>query len=129
IHHYTIGQRKGLGLALGHPAYVTGIDPETNTVWIGENQELFHSTLTAENVHYISGISPNVSQNLTAKIRYTAPRVPAFIIPLGQDRIEVRFQTPQRAITPGQAVVLYDGDQVLGGGTICSAGKPAAGNA
>jgi len=128
IHHYTIGQRKGLGLALGHPAYVTGIDPETNTVWIGENQELFHSTLTAENVHYISGISPNVSQNLTAKIRYTAPRVPAFIRPLGQDRIEVNFQTPQRAITPGQAVVLYDGDQVLGGGTICSAGKLAAGD-
>lgn len=123
IHHYTIGQRKGLGLALGHPAYVTGIDSETNTVWIGGNQELFQSTLIAENVRYISGIPPQIPYMASAKIRYSAARVPALITPLDTDRLRVDFQIPQRAITPGQAVVIYDGDRVLGGGTICSVGK------
>jgi len=123
IHHYTIGQRKGLGLALGHPVYVTGIDPETDTVWIGNNQDLFHNELIAEHVHYISGTYPESSYNASAKIRYSAARVPAHITPLDTDRIKVDFHTPQRAITPGQAVVLYEGDQVLGGATICSVGK------
>ena len=123
IHHYTIGQRKGLGLALGHPAYVTGIDPETDTVWIGNNQDLFHSTLIAENVHYISGIPPEKPYQASAKIRYSAVRVPALITPLHTDSLQVDFQIPQRAITPGQAVVIYEGDQVIGGGTICSVGK------
>ena len=123
IHHYTIGQRKGLGLALGHPAYVTGIDPATDTVWIGDNPDLFHSTLIADSVHYISGITPEKPYRARAKIRYSAARVPTLITPLDTNRIQVDFSTPQRAITPGQAVVLYDGDQVLGGGTICFVGK------
>lgn len=120
IHYYTIGQRKGLGLALGYPAYVAGIDPETDTVWIGRNQDLFQGSLTAENIHYISGIIPEKPYQTSAKIRYSAPRVPALVTPLDNDRIQVDFSSPQRAITPGQAVVLYEGDQVLGGGTICS---------
>ena len=118
IHHYTIGQRKGLGLALGRPAYVTGIDPDTDTVWIGENQELYRSDLTAENVHTISGNPFEKATALTVKIRYSAPRVPALLTPLDEKRVQVDFQTPQRAITPGQAAVFYDGEQVLGGGTI-----------
>lgn len=120
IHHYTIGQRKGLGLPLGYPAYVTSIDATTHTVWVGTNQELFHRTLTAENVHFISGFPPEKPLELTAKIRYSAPRVPALVTPLEKQRLRIDFHSPQRAITPGQAVVIYDGDQVLGGGTICS---------
>ena len=119
IHHYTIGQRKGLGLALGYPAYVVGIDADTGTVWVGKNPELFRSGLTAEYVNYISGIPLAAPVRLSAKIRYLAPRVPARVTPLDQDRIQVDFDTPQRAITPGQAVVLYDGEEVIGGGTIC----------
>jgi tRNA-specific 2-thiouridylase len=118
IHHYTVGQRKGLGLALGHPAYVVGIDADTGTVWVGGNQELFRRSLTAENVNYVSGILLSSPIRLSAKIRYSAPRMPALVTPLEQDRIQVDFDTPQRAINPGQAVVLYDGDEVIGGGTI-----------
>lgn len=118
IHHYTIGQRKGLGLALGHPAYVVGIDAATGTVWIGENQELFSSSLTAENANYIAGIPLGGPTHLKVKIRYSAPRVPAMVMSMDQDRIRVEFDTPQRAITPGQAAVIYDGDEVIGGGTI-----------
>jgi tRNA-specific 2-thiouridylase len=124
IHHYTVGQRKGLGLPLGYPAYVTGIDPNTGTVWIGENHALYQSSLTAADVHYISGIPWENPKNLTIKIRYSSPRVPALITPLDRNRMRVDFDTPQRAITPGQAIVMYEGDQVLGGGTISSASNP-----
>lgn len=123
IHHYTIGQRKGLGLALGHPVYVTSIDPDTSTVWIGENQELYRSRLIAENVHYISGSPLENPLNLNVKIRYSSPHIPALVTPLDNDRIQVDFPTPQRAITPGQAVVLYQGEEVLGGGTIAATGS------
>jgi len=118
IHHYTIGQRKGLGLALGYPAYVVRIDPDTGTVWVGSNQELFRASLEAHNVNYISGVPLAGPVRLTAKIRYSSPRMAAWVHPLDQDRIRVDFDAPQRAITPGQAVVLYDGDEVIGGGTI-----------
>lgn len=118
IHHYTVGQRKGLGLALGSPAYVVKIDADTGTVWVGSNQELFLSTLIAKNVNYISGHPLEGAARLTAKIRYSAPRVPAWVNALDEDRIRVDFDQPQRAITPGQAVVIYDGDEVICGGTI-----------
>ena len=119
IHHYTIGQRKGLGLAMGHPVYVTAIDADSNTVWVGENQELFRDHLTASDVHYISATPLNSPTELTVKIRYSSKRVPALVIPSDNNRAEVKFHSPQRAITPGQAVVFYDGEQVIGGGTIC----------
>ena len=119
IHHYTIGQRKGLGLAMGHPVYVTGIDADSNTVWVGENQELFRDRLIAEDVHYISPSPLNSPTELTVKIRYSSQPVPALIITRDNNRAEVKFHSPQRAITPGQAAVFYDGEQVLGGGTIC----------
>ncbi|MGI5920518.1 MAG: tRNA 2-thiouridine(34) synthase MnmA [Syntrophomonadaceae bacterium] len=120
IHHYTIGQRKGLGLALGHPVYVTDIDPESNTVWLGENQELLRGSLLAENVHYISGEPLQEQQKVEVKIRYQARKVPAVVIPLAEQRMRIEFAEPQRAVTPGQAVVIYRGEQVLGGGTISS---------
>lgn len=123
IHHYTIGQRKGLGLALGYPAYVTGIDPKTDTVWIGKDQDLFHSLLIADDVHYISGVPMEKPYHACVKIRYSAQRVQALITPLDDVRIQVDFDQPQRAITPGQAVVIYEGDQVLGGGTIATVGQ------
>ncbi|MEN6461335.1 MAG: tRNA 2-thiouridine(34) synthase MnmA [Syntrophomonas sp.] len=120
IHRYTIGQRKGLGLALGHPVYVTGIDPDSKTVWIGENDELFLKSLVAENVHYISGEALRQPEEVTVKIRYQARQVAAVVNPIKENKFRIDFEKPQRAITPGQAVVLYRGEQVLGGGTICS---------
>lgn len=119
IHHYTIGQRKGLGLAMGHPVYVTAIDADSNTVWVGENQDLFRDKLTAEDVQYVTGIPLSGPAELSVKIRYSSERVPALVTPLDNNSIRVDFHSPQRAITPGQAVVFYDGEQVLGGGTIC----------
>ncbi|MGE5390263.1 MAG: tRNA 2-thiouridine(34) synthase MnmA [Deltaproteobacteria bacterium] len=118
IHHYTIGQRKGLGLALGYPAYITELDASTNIIWVGSNQDLFHLTLEADSVNYISGRIPDGPIEASAKIRYSSPRVPAQIIPLDGDRVRVSFEQKQRAITPGQAVVFYQGDAVIGGGTI-----------
>jgi len=123
IHHYTIGQRKGLGLALGYPAYITGLDAATNTIWIGGNHDLFHSGLEADNVNYISGRVPHAPIEATAKIRYSSPRVPAQIVPLASDRVQVQFADKQRAITPGQAVVFYEGEEVIGGGTICGVSR------
>jgi tRNA-specific 2-thiouridylase len=118
IHRYTIGQRKGLGMALGKPVFVTRIDPQTREVWLGENQELFKTGLIAERVNYVSGTPFTTSRQVTAKIRSAAPRVEATATSLDDQRLEVVFAQPQRAITPGQAVVIYDGDQVLAGGTI-----------
>lgn len=117
IHNYTVGQRKGLGLNLGYPVYVTGIDVDSQTVWIGENSELFKSALWAREVHYI-GEPLGEPKSIKAKIRYQAPRVRAIATPHPDNRIKIDFDTPQRAITPGQAVVFYSGDQVLGGGII-----------
>jgi tRNA-specific 2-thiouridylase len=117
IHRYTIGQRKGLGLNMSHPVYVTRIDPDTQTVWVGENSELFQSRLWAREVHYI-GAPFYETQPVQAKIRYLAPRVSALAVPLPNNRMRLDFEIPQRAITPGQAVVFYRGDEVLGGGII-----------
>jgi len=118
IHRYTIGQRKGLGIALGKPVFVTRIDAGTREVWLGENHELFKPGLVAEQVNYISGVPFSGPTQVTAKIRSAAPRVKATATPLENQRLQVLFEEPQRAITPGQAVVLYDGDQVLAGGAI-----------
>ncbi len=118
LYRYTIGQRKGLGLALGHPTFVTGIEPESNTIIIGDNQELFKNGLRADQVTYISGEVPRDDLTVNVKIRYSAPAVPAILIPLGPDQVEIRFAQPQRAITPGQAAVFYQGNEVIGGGII-----------
>lgn len=123
ICRYTVGQRKGLGLTYDYPLYVTRIDPQTNTVWVGAEQELYQNSLIAGEVNYISGLPLEQPRPVTAKIRYKAPQVEAVAAAIGEDRLRVDFQAPQKAITPGQSVVLYDGDLVLGGGEICAVGS------
>ena len=121
--NFTVGQRKGLGVALGHPIYVADIDPASNRVTLAGKEALLKSTLVA---HQINLLDPTLRAAAapiacTAKIRYNHDPQPASVLVTGDDEITVRFDEPQSAITPGQAVVLYDGDRVLGGGWIDSA--------
>ncbi len=118
VHRFTIGQRKGLGLATGVPLYVVGIDAEDASVTVGPREALERDTLTASRVNWMSGETPPSPIRAAARIRYRHAEAPATIAPLGDDRASVTFDTPQTAITPGQAVVFYDGDIVLGGGWI-----------
>lgn len=118
ITHYTIGQRKGLGLAMGRRVVVTKICPETNRVFIGENEDVFSNVLEADRINFMSVPDLPGKRQVTAKIRYNHKGAPCFIEKVGEDRVRVTFPEPQRAITPGQAVVFYDGEYVLGGGTI-----------
>ncbi len=115
---YTVGQRKGLGIALGKPVYVCGKCAETNTVFLGDNEDLFSSELIAEDVNLIPFDKIEGEMRLSAKIRYNQKEQPATVVQLPDGKIKVKFDTPQRAVSKGQAVVLYDGDYVVGGGTI-----------
>ncbi len=115
---YTVGQRKGLGIALGERAFVLSKDMEKNTVTLGKNEALFSSVLTACRVNWHID-EPKVSLRLSAKIRYNQPVAQgAEITPLAGGRICVKFDTPQRAISAGQSLVMYDGDRLVGGGII-----------
>jgi len=116
---YTIGQRKGLGLAMGHPVYVCGKDMSANTVTVGEEEDLFSSSLIADTVNWISVDALERPMRIEAKTRYRQKQQPGTVYPLGDGRIRIEFDSPQRAVTAGQAVVMYDGDTVVGGGTIC----------
>ena len=118
IIHYTIGQRKGLGLAMGRRVVVTEIRPETNEVVIGEQEDVFTTTLYANRLNYMSEPDFPEGKEVVAKIRYNHKGSPCVIHREGADLIRVDFREPVRAVTPGQAVVFYDGDYVLGGGTI-----------
>ncbi|HOA34520.1 MAG TPA: tRNA 2-thiouridine(34) synthase MnmA [Clostridiales bacterium] len=118
IIRYTIGQRKGLGLSLKKPMYVCDKDPVTNTVKLCENSGLFEKELTASDINLIACDSIQGRVRLTAKIRYKHPEQPCFVEQIGEDKLHVVFDEPQRAITKGQALVLYDGDTVVGGGTV-----------
>ncbi len=120
IIHYTVGQRKGLGLSLGTPAFVTELRPETNEVVIGTNEDTFHDRLLAGRVNWMSIPELQGERRVSAKIRYSHQGAPCIIRMTGEDEVECRFDEPVRAITPGQAVVFYDGDIVVGGGTIRS---------
>ncbi len=115
---YTIGQRKGLGIAFGEPIYVVNKDVEGNTVILGRNSDLFSTTLTASNINLISCDRINEPMRVKAKIRYNQKEQPATVEQIAKDKILVTFDEPQRAITKGQSVVLYDGDIVVGGGII-----------
>ena len=116
---YTPGQRKGLGVSADRPLYVLRKDRETNTVLLGDNEELFTRELIADQVNFISIPRLTAPIRVTAKTRYSQREAEATVEPLAANRIRVIFDEPQRAITPGQAVVLYDGEKVVGGGTIC----------
>jgi tRNA-specific 2-thiouridylase len=118
IHRFTIGQRKGLGLSAGIPLYVVDIDAEDAAVTVGPREDLERATLTASRVNWISGDTPSAAIRAHARIRYRHNEAPATITPLGSDRANVAFDDPQTAITPGQAVVFYDGEYVIGGGWI-----------
>lgn len=118
IIHYTVGQRKGLGLALGYPAFVLEIRPETNEVVIGTHAESMADSLRADRLNFMSVEDLTEPLHVFTKIRYNHKGVWATIEKTGEDEILCTFDEPQRAVTPGQAVVFYDGDCVLGGGTI-----------
>jgi tRNA-uridine 2-sulfurtransferase len=116
---FTIGQRRGLGIALGERRYVTAIDPIRNAITLGTEEDLLSRTLTADSMRWVSGSPPEEEFEAEVKIRYRTPARRALVRPTSAG-VEVRFETPQRAVTPGQAAVLYHGDQVLGGGLIAT---------
>jgi tRNA-specific 2-thiouridylase len=119
VHHFTVGQRKGLGIAKGEPLYVIATEPAQQKVIVGSNPELLCSTLTAHEVNWISIPPPDAPVRVQVKIRNKHAAAPATLHPLSDPtRVEVRFDEPQRAVTPGQAAAIYDGDLVLGGGWI-----------
>ena len=126
IQFFTVGQRRGLALNgnTGKPVYVVSIDAENNQVVVGPEKELFRSNLWASGVNFTAGKPPRAPIQVTAKIRYKGLQSPAEVIPKGE-WAEIRFHRPQRAVTPGQAVVFYQGDEMLGGGTIELHGPPA----
>ena len=118
IIHYTVGQRKGLGVAFGHPMFVTQIRPDTNEVVLGEDCDVFTDRLYANRLNFMS--LPDIREEtlLKAKIRYSHAGSSCRVTRVGEDEICCEFSEPVRAVTPGQAVVLYDGDHVAAGGTI-----------
>jgi tRNA-specific 2-thiouridylase len=121
--HFTIGQRKGLGVALGYPIYVADIDPASNRVMVGDKDALLKRSLVAHQINLLdeSLRTAQAPVECTAKIRYNHDPQPAHIRVTSDDELTVTFDDPQSAITRGQAVVLYDGDRVLGGGWIDAA--------
>ena len=118
IHQFTIGQRKGLGLSTGVPLYVVKIDATDNSVVVGGKSELSRSELTASGVNWIAGDPPSAPIRASAQIRHRHRDAPGLLSAHGADRAEMVFDEPQTAVTPGQAVVFYDGDVVIGGGWI-----------
>jgi tRNA-specific 2-thiouridylase len=120
LHHYTVGQRKGLGLAVGYPVYVVALDRANNRLVVGEDRELRHSVCIIRSVNWIPYAVPDDTIEAAVRIRNRHEPARAQITPLGATNARVSFHEPQRAITPGQAAVFYSGEQVLGGGWIAS---------
>lgn len=118
ITHYTVGQRKGLGLSMGRPVFVTEIRPDTNEVVVGDSAEVFSKKLLCDRLNFMGIADLDEELEVTAKIRYNHSGAKAVVRRLEDDLAEVEFEEPVRAVTPGQAVVFYDGEYVLGGGTI-----------
>lgn len=118
IIHYTIGQRRGLGIADKEPLYVLGIKPENNTIVVGPKNHLFSDTLIAAQINFFSTDLPQAPVRIKAKIRQNHMGDDAVLIPLSDDKVKVVFDSHQLSITPGQSVVFYEDDTVLGGGII-----------
>ena len=118
IAFYTVGQRRGLGIATGEPLYVVEIDPDRNAIIVGRDSDLYARGLIATDLNWVSVEAISAPFAVTAKIRYNMKDSEALLSPLTEGQVQVVFDKPQRAITPGQAVVLYDGEDVVGGGTI-----------
>ena len=118
IHRYTVGQRKGLGLAVGHPLYVLEIDASRNAVVVGEQEELYRCRLLAREVNWIIPHPPEAGIEVSVKIRHAHQPAAAWVRPREDGSADVEFAEPQRAITPGQAVVFYRNQEVLGGGWV-----------
>jgi tRNA-specific 2-thiouridylase len=120
VHHYTIGQRKGLGLAASEPLYVIGLDAARRIVTVGPKSAVGATRLHASRVNWISGAPPDGRVRLDAQIRHRHTPAEAWVEPIGADRAAVEFSVPQPAVTPGQAVVFFRGAEVIGGGWIDS---------
>lgn len=118
VHRFTVGQRKGLGLSSPIPLYVVGIDAAANSVVVGPRSALERTELTASGVNWISGVAPEPGRRVTARIRHRHREAPAAIDPRTDARVHVTFDEPQSAVAPGQAVVFYDDEVVVGGGWI-----------
>lgn len=118
ITHYTIGQRKGLNLAMGHPVFVVGLRPETNEVVIGEMEDLYTREVYCEDVNYMAMADLPTPKRAICKIRYAHQGSPCILEKTEDGRVKCTFDEPVRAATPGQAAVFYEGEYVLGGGTI-----------
>lgn len=121
---YTIGQRKGLGISAPHPLYVIAIDSWENAIVVGAAAELGRSNCSVESLHFVSGEIPSHPFRAEAQIRYRARPTPVSVHPIPGARATVHFSETQRDITPGQSLVLYDGNVVLGGGIICESRLP-----
>ena len=115
---YTVGQRRGLGIALGEPAYVLAVRPEDGSVVLGPDEALYSRQVTVPVFHWISGSAPKDPVRARAKIRYRHREKDCIVTPLPDGGARIEFDEPQRAVTPGQSAVVYDGDEVLGGGVI-----------
>jgi tRNA-specific 2-thiouridylase len=118
IYRYTVGQRRGIGIPGAHPMYVCAVRPESNSVVVGTEDKLYSNDIVARNINLIPVETIDAPLRVTAKIRYKQPEQQATVWQPDADTLRVEFDKPQRAITRGQAVVLYDGDTVIGGGTI-----------
>ena len=116
--HFTIGQRRGVGVALGYPIYVTHLDPEANTVTVGAKDDLLATGLTASQTNWLTDDVPSDWRACGIKVRYNSEPIPGSVRVTGDDALEAKFDEPIAAVTPGQAVVCYDGMRVLGGGWI-----------
>jgi len=123
IMFYTVGQRKGLGIAAPQPLYVTAIESERNAVIVGAKEETYTDELVADSLNWLSGLAPDFPINVKARVRYRHPEAEAIVSLLDKTSVYVKFSAPQMAVTPGQTVVFYDGDTVIGGGTIIKQGR------
>ena len=125
IHRYTIGQRRGIGIADSRPLYVLNVDAAQNRVVVGYDDELSSDEFTAAGINWITFDTPTEAVRAEVRVRYRHTAAPATITLLPNNRAQVKFDEPQRAITPGQATVFYRGDEVVGGGWIVKSEPPA----